>query len=110
MAIDPNRVKEVFLGATEQPDEAALAAYLNRACGGDAGLRERVETLLRSHEPDGSFLKTPAVRRPAGPVAADPTVQCHEGHGEQGDRNPRHAPNTPHSVGLQQASRRGSCP
>ncbi len=62
MVIDPNRVKEIFLEATEQPDEAARAAYLDRACGGDAGLRERVEALLRSHEPAGSFLDNPAVK------------------------------------------------
>src|SRR4051794_15389691 len=62
MAIDPNRVKEIFLGATEQPDEAARLAYLDRACGGEAGLRERVEALLRAHDPAGSFLDSPAVK------------------------------------------------
>ncbi|HJZ59854.1 MAG TPA: hypothetical protein VKE74_33240, partial [Gemmataceae bacterium] len=60
MATDPNRVKEIFLGATELPDEAARVAYLDLACGGDAPLRERVEALLRSHDPDGSFLGIPA--------------------------------------------------
>ena len=43
MLNDANRVKEIFLEAAEQPDEAARAAYLDRACGDDAGLRERVE-------------------------------------------------------------------
>ncbi len=75
MAIDPNRVKEIFLEAAEQPDEAARAAYLDRACGGDAGLRERVEALLRSHDPAGSFLGTPAAGAPdpgqAGTMAFD---------------------------------------
>ena len=40
MLTDPKRVKEIFLGATEQPDEAARAAYLDRgslAAQGDAG-------------------------------------------------------------------------
>src|SRR5437879_4601807 len=69
MVTDPNRVKEIFLGATEQPDEAARAAYLDRACGGDAGLRERVEALLRSHDPAGSFLGSPVVAM-AGPNGA----------------------------------------
>ena len=36
MRNDPNRVKEIFLEAAEQPDEAARVAYLDRACGGDA--------------------------------------------------------------------------
>ena len=62
MPTDPNRVKEIFLEAAEQPDEAARAAYLDRACGGDAGLRDRVEALLRSHDPAGSFLGTPGRR------------------------------------------------
>jgi serine/threonine protein kinase len=60
MAADPNRVTEIFLGATEQPEEAARVAYLERACGGDAALHERVEALLRAHDPEGSFLGTPA--------------------------------------------------
>ncbi len=60
MSIDPKRVKEIFLEAAELSDEGVRAAYLDRACGGDAGLRERVEALLRSHDPDGSFLGTPA--------------------------------------------------
>ncbi len=60
MSADPKRVKEIFLEAAELPDEAARAAYLDRACGGDAGLRARVEALLRSHDPEGSFLSSPA--------------------------------------------------
>jgi serine/threonine protein kinase len=77
MAIDPKRVKEIFLEAAELPDEAARAAYLDRACGDDAGLRVRVEALLQSLDPDGGFLGTPATVVPdpdhAGTVAyADP--------------------------------------
>jgi serine/threonine protein kinase/Leucine-rich repeat (LRR) protein len=60
MAIDPKRVKEIFLEAAELSDEAARAAYLDKACGADAGVRERVEALLRSHDPEGSFLGAPA--------------------------------------------------
>jgi serine/threonine protein kinase/formylglycine-generating enzyme required for sulfatase activity len=62
MPNDGNRVKEIFLEAAEQPDEAARSACLDRACGEDAGLRERVEELLRSHDPAGSFLGNPAVK------------------------------------------------
>ena len=45
MAIDPKRVKVIFLEAAELSDEAARAAYLDKACGADAGVRERVEAL-----------------------------------------------------------------
>src|SRR5262249_51904414 len=60
MSADPKRVKELFLEAAELPDEAARSAFLDRACGEDTDLRSRVETLLRSHDPAGSFLDTPA--------------------------------------------------
>src|SRR6185312_10139324 len=61
MPTDNDRVKQIFLEAAEQPDEAARVAYLDRACGGDAALRDRVEVLLRAHDPAGSFLVVPAV-------------------------------------------------
>ena len=64
MSTDSKRVKEIFLEAAELSDEAARTAFLDRACGGDAGLRDRVEALLRSHDPAGSFLGTPAVAIP----------------------------------------------
>src|SRR6516164_4561194 len=60
MTIDPERVKEIFLQAADLSDDAARAAYLDNACGGDAALRARVEALLRSHDPEGTFLGTPA--------------------------------------------------
>jgi eukaryotic-like serine/threonine-protein kinase len=50
MTIDPKRVKEIFLEAAERPNETARAAYLDRVCAGNAGLRKRVETLLSSHD------------------------------------------------------------
>jgi hypothetical protein len=64
MPTDPKRVKEIFLEAAELPDEAARAAFLDRTCGGDVDLRARVEALLRSHDPAGSFLGTPAAAVP----------------------------------------------
>lgn len=60
MTIDPKRVKEIFLEAADLSDENARAAYLDKACGTDAALRARVEALLRSHDPQGSFLGAPA--------------------------------------------------
>jgi hypothetical protein len=65
MITDPNRVKEIFLEAAEERDKTARAAYLDRACVGDAALRDRVEALLYSHDRAGSFLGSPAVKPPA---------------------------------------------
>ena len=48
MPADPARAKSLFLAASDLPDEAARAAFLDRECGGDADLRGRVEALLRA--------------------------------------------------------------
>jgi len=74
MNIDPKRVKEIFLETAELSDEAARAAYLDKACGSDAGLRSRVEALLRAHDLEGSFLGTPAAVVPDPDRAA--TFDC----------------------------------
>jgi len=71
MAIDPQRVKDVFLTATEQPNPTAQAEYLGQACGGDVELRERVEALLRSHDVSDSFLENPAIDAPTQMSGAD---------------------------------------
>src|SRR5262249_38618408 len=47
--------------AREMIDPAARGAYLDAACGGDAGLRARVEALLRAHDHPDSLLDHPAV-------------------------------------------------
>src|SRR3954465_288535 len=46
-------------------DPAARSAYLDGACGGDAGLRSRVEALLRAHDGHDSLLDQPTLARPA---------------------------------------------
>jgi WD40 repeat protein/serine/threonine protein kinase len=54
------RERDVFLEALEQPTLDARAAYLDRACQGDAALRGAVEALLANHRTD-EFLETPAI-------------------------------------------------
>ncbi len=49
----------LFAEAIEKPP-GERAAFLDDACGDDAGLRERIERLLQSHEGAGSFLAQPA--------------------------------------------------
>ena len=56
MAVDAARAKSLFLAASDLVDPAERAAYLERACGGDAELRQRVEALLAAHEASGSLL------------------------------------------------------
>src|SRR5690349_10035943 len=49
----------IFIAAL-QADPETRADYLDRACGGDAALRQRVELLLGAHERAGTFLQEPA--------------------------------------------------
>jgi eukaryotic-like serine/threonine-protein kinase len=56
MLVDPKRVQAVFLAATEEKDIAARATFLDRECAADAGLRLRVEALLRAHDQPESQL------------------------------------------------------
>jgi serine/threonine protein kinase len=62
--------RDIFLAVLDLHDPAARAAYLDRACGGDAALRARVEALLRSHDTAGNFLSSPAVALPGVTAAA----------------------------------------
>jgi eukaryotic-like serine/threonine-protein kinase len=56
--------REIFVAALHQPTPADRVAFLDRACAGDAPLRERIEGLLREHEQLGSFLDKPAIPDP----------------------------------------------
>ena len=55
--------RDIFTAAREMTDPAARSAYLDGACGGDAGLRSRIEALLRAHDQPDSLLDHPAVAR-----------------------------------------------
>src|SRR4051794_38944562 len=62
-------IKAVFLAALETPTDQR-PAYLDRACGGDAEVRRRVEALLRAHGGPDGLLDRPAWRplpEPEGP-------------------------------------------
>src|SRR4051812_3519244 len=56
----------LFTDALEIADPPGRAAFLDRACAGDAALRGRVERLLAKHERAGSFLAGPAGAPAAG--------------------------------------------
>ena len=55
--------RDIFIGAL-QCDAAKRRAFLDEACGDNAGLRQGVQALLDAHERVGSFLEPPAT--PAG--------------------------------------------
>jgi serine/threonine-protein kinase len=63
--------RSIFLDALDRTDPAARRAYLDAACGADAELRAKVESLLAAHDRAGGFLETPAA--PPESVLAKPS-------------------------------------
>ena len=62
---DPfDREAEIFAEAVLVPP-ADRAAFLERGCAGDAGLRQRIEALLVAHESAGPFMAAPRESNPA---------------------------------------------
>jgi hypothetical protein len=59
MAIDPRRVKELFVALLDLRDRQARQAFLERECAGDADLRQRLEALLKAHENPATVLDRP---------------------------------------------------
>src|SRR3954465_7740834 len=83
--------REIFVAALRQPGPAGRREFLDRACEGDIGPRERVEALLCEHDRLGSFLERPAVvtpdaadrEPPEGPTltAPEPPARAEPGGG-----------------------------
>ena len=66
--------RDIFTTALDIADPAGRAAYLDRACAGDAALRQRVEMLLRTHGSAGDFLEQPTAGIEADDAAAPDTT------------------------------------
>src|ERR1051326_1046126 len=64
------QVDSLLQQALERPAEGR-DAFLQRACGGDATLRNDVRSLLASHQKAGSFLENPAADVAAQVVTGD---------------------------------------
>jgi len=59
MIVERASKHEIFNAAAELVDDAERKAFLDKACGGDAPLREEIENLLRRDREAGSFLESP---------------------------------------------------
>jgi len=69
------RAKEIFHAALDRaPGERS--AFLTDACGGDELLRQEVESLISSHEKDGSFIDSPAYEAAAEFLANDQELKA----------------------------------
>jgi hypothetical protein len=64
-----NRYFEIFNSALERATSAESAAYLDGACGDDAAMRARIETLLQAHGAAGGFLPSDEPKPPAAAPA-----------------------------------------
>jgi eukaryotic-like serine/threonine-protein kinase len=64
------RIEELYHSAVEIPD-SARDSFLQKACGGDQGLLEEVESLLKHGATPHSLLDTPAVAVVAKALAAE---------------------------------------
>jgi serine/threonine protein kinase len=78
MATELTRVESIFFAALDKEDAQERAAYLDSACGEDAGLRCRVERLLNAHPKLGDFLQGDAAQ-----MAATTNVNIAERPGTQ---------------------------
>src|ERR1035441_3519392 len=63
MTNPPDRELAVFSDARKLPEQQR-AAFLDKACVGDAALRQRVEELLQASNEAGAFLESPAAIPP----------------------------------------------
>ncbi len=71
------KVKEIFNSALEH-EPAQRPGFLANACNGDESLRKEVESLISSHEKDGSFIDSPAYQSAAGLLVEEET-ELHAG-------------------------------
>jgi eukaryotic-like serine/threonine-protein kinase len=83
------KVKAIFDVAVRF-DAYQRKAYLNEACGNDEALRREVESLLATHERDGSFMDSPTYNPPQGQLTPGQTVGSYTiksfiGQGGMGD-------------------------
>src|SRR6058998_1613577 len=80
MSESHQREAAIFYAAMELPPEQR-AAHLDRACGGDAALRRRIESLIKAGESACDFLDSPT-----DPAAAAPTKVLPSSFEKAGDR------------------------
>src|ERR1039458_630515 len=78
MTNPPDRELAVFSDARKLPAQER-AAFLDKACAGDAALRHRVEELLQASDEAGAFLDSPAAIPPrSGETVGLPAIPANK--------------------------------
>ncbi|MHC4557476.1 MAG: serine/threonine protein kinase [Planctomycetota bacterium] len=75
MSKETKKIKTIFSEALEKQTSKEQAAYLDEACRNDAGLRAKVEKLLKAHNEAGDFLEVPVF---------DPSITLADSHLTEG--------------------------
>ncbi len=73
MAIDPERVKTLFLRAIEREDPAGRRAFVDAEAGDNTEQRDRLAALLATYDQPPGPLDRPLGADPGGPVGLDTT-------------------------------------
>src|SRR5262245_6105199 len=95
MAVDVKRIQEVFLAALKAADPVQQAAILERECGSDTEMRQRVEALLGARQEPASIL-APLAGAPPPPVEGAAAVDHSTDLEEATLLTPEAAPAPPH--------------
>src|SRR5438477_949274 len=76
----PERFRQIeqLAALVLQQEESERAAFLDKACSGDRGLRQEVESLLASDQQAGNFLTEPAAQLVAERLSDDPELASKE--------------------------------
>ena len=82
---NPDRVRQIYEMALDKP-AAARSGFLDRVCGEEGELRERVEALLAANEDLGDFLAEPTGGVPATPEPEPDRADSGEEAGDTIDR------------------------
>jgi eukaryotic-like serine/threonine-protein kinase len=68
---DPSEKEQRIFDEALMIPSAERARFLDEACGGGEGLRQRVEALIKSHESAGKFMDLPGISGPSKGSAAE---------------------------------------
>jgi eukaryotic-like serine/threonine-protein kinase len=66
--------RDLFIAALQIKEPVERSAWLDRECGGDTALRQRIDVLLQALDKAGSLLESPAVA--VGPTIDAPTTEA----------------------------------
>jgi hypothetical protein len=94
MNADPRRIKELFVAALDLPTPEDRQALIERECGANAELRQRLEALLQAHD-----RPAPVLNQPLTMAAAEDSAACgSEAAPVDPGRTPEHAGEKPGTI------------